>query len=444
MTEPTQATARPVETAVPKPTEFSAAEHSMLDAMNVPTNRQGRALLFREMQRTGLDPFAKHLYLREDWNSKAERNVYAVASTIDGFRIAAARQTTYEGQTAPQWCDKNGNWTDAWWVESAPVAARIGIYVRGYREPMWGIARFNEYKPNGSAGFMWGKMAAHMIAKVAEALAIRKAYPDQLSGVYIDDEMQQADARKDDQADGAERKSQRRTASADNEWNTATGQQLPPPAPGMPSATLDEINEIVRLLGAKRRVYNGQCAGVVSQLVRRRIDNPRTLSQSEARSIIETLTAEPDPPPPAPVTDGTPDSPGITDPQMKRIQAVFTEKGITGAQEKRDYAGRMLGLDGPVKSVGGLSQGQASQLLDAMRTGEIPAPAGPNANGEGISEFDVLDQMILDVHDQQSQMDTEDAIGAELNRGTITESDAELLRERLAGHAERAKAGASA
>jgi phage recombination protein Bet len=440
MTEPTETTARPADAAVPKPTEFTDAEQQLLDAMNVPTNRLGRGLLFREMQRTGLDPFAKHLYLREDWNNKAERNVYAVASTIDGFRIVAARQSTYEGQTAPQWCDKNGNWTDAWWAADAPVAARIGVYVRGYREPMWGIARFSEYKPSGSAGFMWGKMAAHMIAKVAEALAIRKAYPDQLSGVYTDDEMQQADARKDEQTDGG----QRRKSRADDEWNTATGEPLAPPAPGMPTVTGEQLGEIARLLQVKRGATNGNRNFIIGQLVRRTVENVQTLSQSEARGIIETLTAESDLTPTGPSAVGTPDNPGVTDPQMKMIQAIFSEKGITGAQEKRDYAGRMLGLDGPVKSVGGLSMGQASQLLNAMRTGEIPAPAGPNANGEGISEFDVLDQMILDVHDQQSQIDTEDAIGAELNRGTITESDAELLRERLAGHVERAKAGASA
>lgn len=470
----TETVARPADTAAPKPTEFTDAEHSMLDAMNVPTNRQGRALLFREMQRTGLDPFAKHLYLREDWNKNANRNVYAVASTIDGFRIAAARQPTYEGQTAPQWCDKNGRWTDAWYVDAPPVAARIGVYVRGYREPMWGIARFNEYKPNGGAGFMWGKMPALMIAKVAEALAIRKAYPDQLSGVYTDDEMQQADARRDEESpNGAQRPARRQGGHANDEWNsvppqaiaeqqdrdaeapqdgpaewdTATGQPLPPPSPSVPSATGDQITEMVRLLGVKRHVYNGHCAPVVSQLVQRPIGDPGGLSQAEIRTVIETLNGEDDWTTPAP---GTPDNPVIGRADHRQMQALFKTAGITERDDQHAFIQRVLRLDKPLASRNDITKEQFKLIRHALSTGEVPpadpAPAAPNANGEGISEFDVLNQMILDINGPQSLMDTHDAIAAELQRGTITASDAELLGERIDAHVKQAqaKAGASA
>lgn len=444
----TETVARPAATTQ---TEFTEAEHQLLDAMNVPTNRLGRGLLFREMQRTGLDPFAKHLYLREDWNQKANKNVYAVASTIDGFRIVAARQSSYEGQTAPQWCDKNGNWTESWWVDAPPVAARIGVYVRGYREPMWGIARFTEYKPGGNAGFMWSKMAAHMIAKVAEALAIRKAYPDQLSGVYTDDEMQQADARKDQQAAEGDKPATRHNTPAGDEWETASGQPLQPPAPGVPSATGEQVGEIVRLLGIKRGVYNGQCAGVVSQLVQRRIEHPRTLSQAEARSIIETLTAEQDrvqlPTEPAPVEPTAPPVRMVTEAQKKMIW------GTLNRQQQTKYGGhvlmsRILGRE--ITSTNDLTMDEASKVIESLRTGEIPPseaapkPSGPNANGEGISEFDAIDQMIRDVASDQARAETEQAITVELGRGTITIEDAGILRERLAEHVRQAKAGASA
>jgi hypothetical protein len=430
------------------------------------------------------------LYLREDWNKKANRNVYSVASTIDGFRIVAARQATYEGQTAPQWCDKNGKWSEVWAADAPPVAARIGVYVRGYREPMWGIARFNEYKPEGSGGFMWLRMASHMIAKVAEALAIRKAYPDQLSGVYTDDEMQQADARREEQASGDKpgRQQQHRAPRGNNEyrdaaqaiakqqdadaeasqdpqdrpaehhqgpvedqWNTATGQPLAPPSPSIPSASDEQIGEIVRLLGVKRSVYEDACAPVVSKLVQRRIDHPRTLSQAEARSIIETLTAEPDlvPLPTAPAAASAPAEPPTDRPgpgQMKAMHALLHQQGHT-KDGGHVLMSRITGRT--ITSANDLTAKEASAVIKTLNTGEIPAPSapeppGPNANGEGISEFDALDQMILEVHDQQSQMDAEDAIAAELNRGSITETGAGVLRGRLAAHVEREQAGASA
>lgn len=182
---------------------FTDAQHAMLDAKNTPADRRGRALLWREWLRTGLDPFATQIYLREDHTTVKTKNdignlvevrvpVYSVGVRIDGMRVVAQHRTTYAGQTAPQWCGPDGHWRDNWTADVAPVAARIGVLVRGYPQPMWGVARYREFKASDSSQSLWVRMPSHMIAKVAEALALRKAYPDQLSGVMTDDEMAQA------------------------------------------------------------------------------------------------------------------------------------------------------------------------------------------------------------------------------------------------------------
>ena len=248
-----------------------------------------------------------------------------------------------------------------------------------------------------------------------------------------------------------ERPAERHRGRVNDEWNTATGQPLPPPAPSVERASHDQINEMVRLLGVKRGVFNGRCAPVVSQLVRRRIDDPQALSAAEARSIIETLTAEPDRTPPAPdaapAAPGTPDNPVISRADHRQMQALFKTAGITERDDQHAFIQRVLRLDKPLESRNLITKDQFKVIRHALSTGEVPtAPEqpGPNANGEGISEFDALDQMILDVNDPQSLMDANDAIMAELQRGSITKSDYELLHERLDAHVERAQAGAAA
>ncbi len=73
-------------------------------------------------------------------------------------------------------------------------AARVTVYriVQGQRCPFSATARWSEYKP-AENDFMWRKMPHLMLGKCAEALALRKAFPRQLAGLYAKEEMDQAD-----------------------------------------------------------------------------------------------------------------------------------------------------------------------------------------------------------------------------------------------------------
>ena len=143
-------------------------------------------------KRTGLDPFSKQIYFRK-YKSKDGRSRVTVITGIDGYRLMAQRTGEYEGQTEPEWCGPDGEWKKVWLDAKPPAAARVGVWRSKFREPTYAIAKWSEYYPsNPIERFMWDKMPANQIAKCAEALSLRKAFPHELSGLYTAEEMAQA------------------------------------------------------------------------------------------------------------------------------------------------------------------------------------------------------------------------------------------------------------
>jgi phage recombination protein Bet len=166
------------------------------DSIAREASQQELALFLTQCQRTQLDPFLKQIYCIGRYDSKLGRKVFTTQISIDGARLVAERSGKYEGQDGPYWCGEDGVWRDIWLEKTPPLAAKVGVFKHGFQKQLYAVANWSSYaqtNKDGTYSSMWAKFPSLMLAKVAEMLALRRAFPMELSGIYSIEEMQQTE-----------------------------------------------------------------------------------------------------------------------------------------------------------------------------------------------------------------------------------------------------------
>jgi phage recombination protein Bet len=172
------------------------------------TNSDEFDLFMSVARMKGLDPFSKQISAIVFNKDKADKRNMSIITTIDGMRAIAARSGRYrpdenEPEFTYEQTAKNSTTNPL-----GLVKAVVRIFIDN--KPVVGVAYWDEFapikdewayddeagrrKPTGKQTLdgNWPKMGRVMLAKCAEAQALRKAFPEDLSGLYGDAEMDRA------------------------------------------------------------------------------------------------------------------------------------------------------------------------------------------------------------------------------------------------------------
>ncbi len=144
------------------------------------------ALFLHQANKTGLDPLSRQIHF-----SKFKDKI-AIITGIDGYRLVADRTGKYAGSDDYLFDDGLTQYESMKGGSPQIATATVWKLVGNQRVAFSASASWDAYCPPSGRDFMWKKMPHFMLGKCAEGLALRKAFPAELSGVYVREEMEQA------------------------------------------------------------------------------------------------------------------------------------------------------------------------------------------------------------------------------------------------------------
>lgn len=138
-------------------------------------------------RRTHLDPTKKQIVAVKRYNTKEKREIMTPQTTIDGYRAIGNRAGTCAGVKTVYHYAADGS------VEAATTIIKK-VLKSGVVAEFEGYAKMSEYIPKAGEDFMYKQKPHVMIGKCSEALAWRRAYPEDMSGIYIEEELMMHDS----------------------------------------------------------------------------------------------------------------------------------------------------------------------------------------------------------------------------------------------------------
>ncbi|SMB89138.1 phage recombination protein Bet [Deinococcus hopiensis] len=184
--------ARPESMPLVQHSDYNREQIALIRNMLAPETNDQEFQLYMEVARAlGLSPLQRQIHAVMRWDAASKRKKMVIQTGIDGYRLIAARTGAHVGTTDAVYGPTNKDGYPAW------AQVTVKKLVHGHIAEYPATAFWDEYvqttkenKPNS----MWASRPKGQLSKCAEALALRKAFPAELSGVYTDTEMEQADS----------------------------------------------------------------------------------------------------------------------------------------------------------------------------------------------------------------------------------------------------------
>jgi hypothetical protein len=133
----------------------------------------------------------------EDTKTKVFKKKAIYGTTIGFLRTIAQRSGNYAGQLPTIWIYEDGKEYEVALKGQQPYAAKVSVLRTGWAQPITVVARWDAYaqtyKDNKDGkeklNPTWALRGPEQLEKCAEALALRKAFPEEASSLYLPEEI---------------------------------------------------------------------------------------------------------------------------------------------------------------------------------------------------------------------------------------------------------------